>query len=283
MFIPYTVDVPMARLPVANWVLIAITTLLSFAVFVGAFAPPDRQREQEMVWDRFKNQEPEDFDEYLAALERQQRLPPLALGRSAFSFSQLFTYVFVHADIFHLVGNMIFLFVFGNAVNAKLGHGLFVVFYFLFGALAGIAWLVLSSGGGALVGASGAIMGLVGMFLAFYPRNDVQVFYMFTLVWTGQFRIASGLLIAFYMVLDLLGAFFGGGGAVAYVSHVVGCLAGLALAVALLNFRWAKADEGEETLLQVLGWHKKNKSRQDEYWDAKKKAQKKKRSLRDAP
>ncbi len=282
MFIPYTVDVPMARLPLANWVLIAVTTLSSLGVFAGAFAQPDRQRDEEMVWERFKNQGPEDFDDYLAASDRHQRLPPLALGRSAFSISQLFSYVFVHADIFHLIGNMIFLFVFGNAVNAKLGHVLFVVFYFLFGALAGIAWLVLSSGG-ALVGASGAIMGLVGMFLAFYPRNDVQVFYIFTLVWAGQFRIASGLLIAFYMGLDLLGAFFGGGGAVAYVSHVVGGLAGLAVAVTLLHFRWAKADEGEETLLQVMGWHKKNKSRQDEYWDAKKKAQKKKRSGKDAP
>ncbi len=282
MFIPYTVDVPMARLPLANWVLIAITTLLSFAVFAGAFAQPDRKREPEMVWDQFKNQEPEDFDEYLAALDRHQRSPPLALGRSGFSFFQLFTYIFVHADIFHLIGNMVFLFVFGNAVNAKLGHVMFVVFYFLFGALAGIAWLVLSSGG-ALVGTSGAIMGLVGMFLAFYPRNDVQVFYMFTLVWTGQFAIASGLLIAFYMGLDLLGAFFGGGGAVAYVSHVVGGLAGLAVAVALLHFHLAKADEGEETLLQVMGWHKKNKSCQDEYWDAKKKAQKKKRIGKGAP
>src|SRR5437868_13176983 len=119
MLLPYNVDVPMMRVPFANWALIAITTLVSLAIVAGAGQNP-----------RELNDDPyfHVMDDTIRAAE-QDHLPPLALVRSAFSVPQLISYQFVHADLFHLVGNMIFLFVFGNAVNAKLGHVLFVASY----------------------------------------------------------------------------------------------------------------------------------------------------------
>src|SRR5205823_6429966 len=148
------VDVPMARVPVANWVLIGVTSLVTIAVWVHEARTADRD-----------DQEPE---------------YPLALKPADFSPTQLVTYQFVHADILHLAGNMMFLFVFGNAVNAKLGHWQFVVIYLLLGVLAGAAFIPFA-GGLPVLGASGAIMGIVGVFLVLFPRNDVQVFYWFGL------------------------------------------------------------------------------------------------------
>jgi hypothetical protein len=72
------------------------------------------------------------------------------------------------------------------------------------------------------------------------------------------------------MACDLVGTLWGGGGTVAYVAHLVGGLMGIGVAVGLIAGGWFGADEGEENLLQLLGWQKKNKSDQDRYLDAKK-------------
>ena len=120
---------------------------------------------------------------------------------------------------------MIFLFCFGNAVNAKLGQGLFLAAYFLLGALDGVAWLLLGNGM-PVVGASGAIMGIVGIFLVLFPRNDVNVLYWFGGAYGGSFSIAAIFLILFYMTCDLIGTLTGGGGGVAYICHLAGAWRG---------------------------------------------------------
>src|SRR5687768_7816742 len=121
MLVPYSVDVPMERWPIANWVLMAVTTLISLAALAGAF-PQDRQRDFQLIVD----------DKGSALLlPSQERAPPLALVPARWTFLQLFSYQLVHADFLHLAGNMLFLFVFGNAINAKLGHVQFVASYLL--------------------------------------------------------------------------------------------------------------------------------------------------------
>src|SRR5262249_49516641 len=158
------------------------------------------------------------------------------------------------------LGNMIFLFVFGNAVNAKLGHFWFLGAYFLLGAFAGLGWLLLGKGL-PMIGASGAIMGIVGMFLILFPRNEVRVFYWITWYWMGSFTIASGAVIGFYMVCDLLGTLFGGGGAIAYIAHLTGAAGGMALAIGLLSSRLIRSESYEENMLQLLGWRPKKRRR----------------------
>ncbi|HWY86382.1 MAG TPA: rhomboid family intramembrane serine protease [Gemmataceae bacterium] len=279
MILPYNVDVPMARMPLANWAVIAVTSLVSLGILGGMWSDPaSRSRgSRDNPWHNVpvKNIPPEELNDYLDAVmrEAEQALPPLALKRNGFSLVQLVSYLFVHADLLHLIGNMIFLFVFGNAVNAKLGHGLFIGFYLLLGALAGGAWLVMSTGP-ALVGASGAIMGLVGVFFVLFPRNDVQILYMFSLLWTGTFRVSAYWVILFYMGCDLYGT-LRGEGAVAYVAHLAGGVGGMASAFALVAWGWVKPARGEENLLQVLGLRKKRKTHQEELWEAKKELRKK--------
>lgn len=257
MFFPFNVDVPMSRLPMANWALIAVTSVVSIAILIKG-AANDNAR-----FDRWRdvplNQiSDEDLNALQKAIERSQEAqPPLSLKRGAFSLVDLFGYVLVHADIMHLLGNMVFLFVFGNAINARLGHAMYLGCYFLLGAISGLGWLILGNGP-AVVGASGAIMGAIGIFLVLYPRNDVRIFYFFGFVWNGVYDLSALWLILFYMMLDLVGTIRGGDG-IAYAAHVAGALSGMVLAIGLLKSRIVRPVYGEENLLQVLGWQKMKK------------------------
>ena len=218
MLVPYNVDVPMERIPWANWVLIGVTTIVSLAVTTS---------------------------------EPDSLVRTLVLFRgSGFQLTQLPGHLLVHGGFLHLLGNMVFLFCFGNAINAKLGHATFLAFYFAVGMLAGVAWLVGGSGYAA-VGASGAIMGVVGAFLVLYPKNEVSVFYL----WFGfgdTFEVSSCSLIACYLVFDVAGVMFFQDGGVAYIAHVVGALVGIAVAVALLWTGRIESTRYERNLLQVF-------------------------------
>lgn len=245
MLLPYTVDVPMERWPIANWVLIGVTVLVSLAVWAKP-APKD-----EFDLSLFDDPAPERVKALRDKLNEGPATPPLALARHHVRPWSPFSYTLVHADLFHLAGNMFFLFVFGNAINAKLGHAAFVICYFLLGGIAGCAWLAFGSGL-ALVGASGAIMGLTGMFLVFYPRNDVSVFFWF---WArmGTFAISSFWVVLVYMAFDLIGTLKDHGDGVAYVCHLAGEVVGITSALALVTIGLAQPSIGEENLLQVLG------------------------------
>ncbi|HYV34152.1 MAG TPA: rhomboid family intramembrane serine protease [Gemmataceae bacterium] len=259
MIFPYTVDVPMARVPFANWGLMAVTSLVSIAILLGVGASSDRptfvQRQDALRKVIDEKTTREERDKALEILARDETDPiyPLALRPSAFSLTQLLSYVFVHADLWHLLGNMGFLFVFGNAVNAKVGHGWFLGFYFVLGMLAGLAWLVLGRGQ-PMVGASGAIMGIVGIFLVLFPNNEVSCWWSFGWWYYGETHVPSWLLIVFYFGCDLFGAIYGGGGTVAYISHLAGAMGGITLATTLVANGWYKPTRYEENLLQTLGF-----------------------------
>lgn len=260
MIFPYSVDVPMERLPITNWVLIAATLIVSLIMFRY---DPGNALEQ-----LFNDMNPE----VVAELERIEKLPekeaeramiqfvakrisiPGSLNPQAFQPLQLVTYTFLHGDIWHLLGNMLFLFCFGNAINAKLGHAWFLGLYILFGILSGLAWLLLGSGV-PLVGASGAIMGMLGMFLIYYPENEVDVFYWLFYV-VGTFSVPAVMVIFAYLSLDLLGVLISlqAAGGVAYISHLVGAFSGIVAGVFLLKAGVTGIVHGERNLLQVMGY-----------------------------
>jgi membrane associated rhomboid family serine protease len=232
--IPLTLDVPMKRLPWANWGLILATILISVAV---PYAPGER----------------------FALLPQGDALvtySPLVLQRGHLAAYQLVTSLFQHAGLVHLLGNMLFLFVFGNAVNAKLGHLGFMAAYLGIGVLEGVAWLAVSREAAGL-GASAAIMGLCGMFLVLYPLNGVRVFWgeeweiaLLTRSWTGE--LPGWAFVLLYLAFDVWGALFDRHAGIGYVSHVVGGMLGVGLAVVLLKAGWLTPDRGEQTLLQWL-------------------------------
>jgi membrane associated rhomboid family serine protease len=175
------------------------------------------------------------------------------LQRNKFAAYQLVTALFQHADLVHLFGNMLFLFVFGNAIDAKLGHVRFLAAYLGIGALVNAAWLLLGHRQ-ACLGASAAIMGLCGMFLVLYPRNGVRVFWeeiaFIMRSWTGE--LPGWAVVLLYLAFDLWGALTDSMSGIGYVGHIAGAVLGAGLAVILLKAAWLAPDRGEQTLLQWL-------------------------------
>jgi membrane associated rhomboid family serine protease len=251
VLVPYTVDVPMARLPLANWILIAVTSVISLAIFFGAWRGEPEPREITKGIDK-------DIPDHWLVIARDAKDAelPLALRPDAFRFPQLFTHVLVHARWWHLPWNMLFLFCFGNAVNAKLGHALYLLSYFLSGALAGAVYLLLPGDQLQYAGASGAIMGVIGIFFVLFPRNEVRIFYWWGPNMVGSVGLAAIWLIAIYMGIDLVGTLVGSGVG-GYVAHLVGAVVGMGAGVALVQAGLVKATEYEENLLQMLGFQKK--------------------------
>lgn len=253
MLIPFNVDVPMDRWPYANWLLIAGTIVVSIVVWVTA--PQIRVSLQILQQDTSKMTRQE-FDRLQREMKDARAPTPLALQHEHFKFTQLFSYVLVHADIWHLAGNMVFLFCFGNAINAKLGHVSFLILYSVLGAVAGLTWYWFGDGS-ALIGASGAIMGITGLFFVLYPRNVVQVLYYFSFTYSGTMEIMSFWLVLLCMAMDLVGTILAGAGGVAYICHLGGELFGILIGVTLVATGMVVSEHYEENLLQMLGWQKR--------------------------
>ena len=167
-----------------------------------------------------------------------------------FTARGLFGSLVSHADIWHLAGNMLFLFVFGNAVNAKIGHLQYLACYFLIGVIEGVLWVLL--GGGPALGASGAIMGILGMFIVFYPRNDVTIFYW---IWYAcdTFSVSAYFVIIAYFLFDLWGTMTDGGGGVAYLAHILGSVTGFGLGTLLALSGLVESDDNEQNIFEATG------------------------------
>lgn len=141
------------------------------------------------------------------------------------------TSLFLHADWLHLGFNMLFLWVFGNNVEERLGRIRYLPFYLLVGLLASLAQVLVDPGSTVpLIGASGAISGVLGAYLVLYPR--VRVWTIVLPFVFFPFRLPAWLWLAIYFALQLL--YLGdeataGGGGVAYMAHIGGFVAGALL------------------------------------------------------
>lgn len=141
--------------------------------------------------------------------------------------------MFLHGGWLHIIGNMWFLWVFGNNVEDSMGHPRFAAFYLLCGALAAVAQVFASPGSSApMVGASGAISGVMGAYLVLYPKVRVH-----TLVFLGFFvttvALPAYLMLLYWVFIQFLSSLFTigahGEGGVAFVAHLGGFISGVAL------------------------------------------------------
>lgn len=143
-----------------------------------------------------------------------------------------FTSMFLHAGALHLISNMLFLWIFGNNVEDLLGHGRFLVFYVGCG-LAAAATQVASNPAShvPVVGASGAIGGVIGAYLLAYPRAHVLTLVPIGFFWTTV-RVPAVAFIGIWFVIQLLsgvGSLGRDGGGVAWWAHIGGFLTGVVL------------------------------------------------------
>lgn len=150
------------------------------------------------------------------------------------SLLTLFTSMFLHGGFLHLAGNMLFLWIFGDNVEHRLGRAGYLASYLGTGAAATLLFAATSRGSDVpLVGASGAISGMMGFYFLFFPRNVVNVF-VFFFVFVQVIRVRARVVLGGYIVLsNILPALAqGGAGAsgVAYGAHIGGFFAGLGAA-----------------------------------------------------
>ncbi len=149
-------------------------------------------------------------------------------------FLTLLTSMFMHGGIAHILGNMLYLWIFGDNVEDALGHGRYLLFYLIVGILASLAHVFTTAAfeGDALVpslGASGAISGVLAGYLVLFPRKRVLVLF-FRFVTPVPAIVAIGLWFLFQLIsgIGMLGQGSQGGG-VAYAAHIGGFIAGLIL------------------------------------------------------
>jgi membrane associated rhomboid family serine protease len=144
------------------------------------------------------------------------------------------TAMFVHAGWLHLLGNMLFLLIFGNNVEDRFGRVRYLLFYLLCGYVAAYGFALLNPGSaGPLVGASGAIAGVLGAYLALFPR--ARVWSLVPFLFFIPLRIPAWLVLGMWFVLQWAYAVGGvaGTGGVAYVAHVFGFVTGLVIGLAV--------------------------------------------------
>jgi membrane associated rhomboid family serine protease len=236
VFIPYQVDVPFNHRPVVNWLVVAAVVLV-FALQLIEFAEHGGS-------DMTAGQ----YAEYLEkATSRQFVL-------NGFGIKGLFGHMWLHGGLFHLIGNLIFLWLFGNAVCSKIGNLYYLPAYILCGLTAAVTHLILFDV--PMLGASGAINGMVGMYLVFFPENAISC--MFFLLWHPiRFTVRSFWVILLWFAFDILGAAYGGGG-VAYFAHIGGFVAGFGLAILLLQAKLVVMERDEKSILELLGLVKRD-------------------------
>jgi membrane associated rhomboid family serine protease len=142
----------------------------------------------------------------------------------------LFTSMFMHWDWLHLLGNMLFLFIFGDNVEDAFGHFTYLAFYVFCGLMADFAHILISMYFGGLdigvMGASGAIAGVLGAYIVLYPRARI-----ITLVFYIIVPIPAILLLGFWFVMQWLYGIFDITGGVAYWAHIGGFISGMILAL----------------------------------------------------
>jgi len=167
-----------------------------------------------------------------------QALTIPGLGPTPISvYITLFTSMFMHGGIAHIAGNMLFLWIFGDNIEDRVGHVKYLIFYLLCGVLASLAHVfatgVFATDEQSLLvpslGASGAISGVLGAYILLYPKRRVTVI-LFRFLTQVPAYVAIGIWFAFQLISGL--GMLGGGsqtGGVAYAAHVGGFLAGLIL------------------------------------------------------
>ena len=167
-----------------------------------------------------------------AFIDRWAFVPTRFLAHPDREFLTIFTSMFMHAGWLHLGGNMLYLWIFGDNVEDRLGHAMYTLFYLLCGIAATFAQLAFNMTSHVPnLGASGAIAGVLGAYMLMFPRSRVNV-----LVGRAVVAMSALAVIGFWIVIQIFSSIGEitsssqtGGGGVAYMAHIGGFVAGLIL------------------------------------------------------
>jgi len=144
-------------------------------------------------------------------------------------FPRIFTllsFQFLHGDIFHLAGNMLYLWIFGNNIEAGLGRVRFLAFYLLGGVLAGVTHIISGPTSDIpMIGASGSIAAVLGAYLVLYPRSRIVIFIWF-FFFVRLVPVPALAVLGVWFILQVISV---GGEGTAWMAHIGGFVAGMLL------------------------------------------------------
>ncbi|MHC4424965.1 MAG: rhomboid family intramembrane serine protease [Planctomycetota bacterium] len=238
IFFPYRVDVPFNYRPVVNWLVVAVVILV-FGIQMA-----------EIFHYSAHSGGTAEYLEYSLTTQ---------YGLDGWGIKGLLGSMWLHGGPMHLMWNSLYLWLFGNAVCSKLGNLRYLPVYIVFGVAGGIGHLLFD--GEPALGASGAISGLIGMHLVFFPENSISCFFCWIFlphrpVW---FSLRSFWLILIWFALNIYGVIRGSQG-VGYFAHIGGFVAGVGLALLLLKTKHITVERHERSVLDLLGLEKKAKT-----------------------
>ena len=151
----------------------------------------------------------------------------------------ILTSMFMHGGWMHIIGNMLYLWIFGNNIEDTLGHFRFLFFYLVCGLSAALAQVLASPNSTVpMIGASGAVAGILGAYVLLFPGARVLTL-LFIIIFIKFIRIPAIIVLGFWFFLQLLGVMGGAISNVAFFAHIGGFVVGLIL-IKIFQPRWAK-------------------------------------------
>jgi membrane associated rhomboid family serine protease len=196
-----------------------------------------------------------DFDKAVAIGQDDPQAEPITIDQAVW-WVTLLTSMFMHGGILHIAGNMLFLWVFGNNIEDRLGRVKFLLFYLLAGLIAVYTQALIDTSSTApTIGASGAIAGVLGAYALLFPRARVLTL-IFIIFFVTLVEIPALILLAVWFILQFVPALgqvaveTGGGEGVAYFAHVGGFVFGVAVAGVILLVS-GRSDREESPRLPV--------------------------------
>ena len=163
--------------------------------------------------------------------------------------TNLLSYGFLHSSWFHVIGNMFYLWVFGSVVCSVVGNASYPALYLSLIVLSGVFHLIFS--GAPVVGASGAVNGIIGFYFFLFPQSQIKCFWLNIYSYRTAFYFKAYLLIGFWFLMDILGAFFNKG-SIAHVAHIGGFISGIVIAWLMYKYRWIEPVKNQKTLFQLF-------------------------------
>jgi len=217
MFFPYKDDNPSVLIPYVTYGLIVINVI----VFLFQFNMGIKDPEAEYIF-----------------------IYTFGLIPSEFSILTIFTSMFLHGGIAHILGNMWFLWIFGDNVESTLGHKRYALFYILCGVVAALCQVLMNPESQIpMVGASGAIAGVLGLYMIRFPQARVHVF-IFIIIFFTTIRVPASFVLGFWFFNQLTNGMGSLGldttGGVAWFAHVGGFITGIMLHQAFKLIRLEK-------------------------------------------
>ncbi len=208
--IPIADESPRRYVPVTNYLLIA----LNIIVF---FYQPSSLPEQKIFFNTFG------------------LIPSQIVNSNDYlSYYTVFTSIFVHGGFIHLAGNLLYLWIFGDNIEYILGHLRYLVFYFVVGAGAAIMQILfLPDSTIPMIGASGAISGILGAYLVKFPKNKVSIL-IFLVIIIRVIKVPAVLALGLWFLFQLYNGYFTdvaalGSGGIAWYAHIGGFVSGFVL------------------------------------------------------